>query len=123
MVACAKERLCGACDKTSAAPFAMEMVQCVLQQWCNVLSIHVFESASRGPSVHARLTRAVRCSLSEFSVLVTGFQCFLTVPFLFALVVPVFLRFHLDLGCYLSSVMVNHTNKCRSFITFDKLEP
>ena len=44
----------------------------------------------------------MRCSLSEFSVLVTGFTCFCTFPFLFALAVPPFLHFHLDLGCYVS---------------------
>ena len=50
--------------------------------------------------ISARLTRAVRCSLSEFSVLSRGLTCVFNFPFLFALVVPLFLRFHLDLGCY-----------------------
>ena len=51
----------------------------------------------------ARLTGAVRYSLSGFSVLVTGFTCFFMFSFHFALVVPPFLRFHLDLSCYVPS--------------------
>ena len=39
--------------------------------------------------------------ISEFRVLVSGFHRFFTFPFLFDLVVPLLLRFHLDVGCYI----------------------
>ena len=69
--------------------FAFLFVGFAIKLRCNTLFVST-----------ARLTRAVRCSLSEFSVLVTGFTCFFIFPFLFAFVVPLFLRLHLDLGCY-----------------------
>ena len=81
---------------------------------CNVLLIHVFHSASRGSSVHARLTRAVRSG--EFSVLVTAFTCFFIFPFLGALVVPLFLNFHLNLGCYVPSGVERSYNYAVTFL-------
>ena len=44
----------------------------------------------------------LQASLS-IQCLMAGFTCFFTIPFLLALVVPLFLRFHLNMGCYVPS--------------------
>ena len=62
---------------------------------CKVCSLSKRSSLRSCRVATARLTRAGRCSLSEFSVYVTGFTCFFTFPFLFAqlsVVAPLFLR-------------------------------
>ena len=59
--------------------------------------------SERGGYDHVTTVTVMRCSLSEYNVLVTVFTCFLTFPLLFALVVPLFLRFHLNSGCYVPS--------------------
>ena len=126
---CRASRLCGAIMRLE---HTMHRTICVAEcatraklrplpwKWWSVLPIQVFHRPKPWVVISclgetAWLTRAVRCSLLEFSVFVTGFTCFFTFPLLFvqpSVAVPVLLRFHLDLGCYLSYVSLSFCRFC-----------